>query len=304
MFDKKQFSRLSPFCFDFCYIANHVNNEAMTGSTLQKHYPTTLDAIHLLVLYAFLQALVDFPLAMYDYHHDTNWLANPWISFASSFSITAFIFIYGFRKTKGRFVKVFGIKGFNPIIILAVLFMLPAMQYLVGLVNGQIEKVLPPPPWFWELFERVFNNRFGFWGGVFKVVVLAPVIEEVLFRGIIMYGLMRNYRPWYAILLSGILFSAFHLNPWQMTYTFLLGLLLGWLMVKTRSLPLAILVHALNNLIVLLSVTFHADISESALYWLPRQQNIFISSMAIAIGLLLIIAFTLKKNTVLSASKG
>lgn len=266
-----------------------------------RYYPTTLEAIHLLVLYVFLQSLVDFPLALYDYHHDTNWLSNVWISSISTFSITAFIFIYGFRKTGNSFKNTFAIKAFNPLIIIAVIVMLPAMQYLIGLLNQQVEKVLPPPPWFWELFERIFKNRFGFWGVILKVVVLAPVIEEVLFRGIIMHGLMRNYKNWYAILLSGILFSVFHLNPWQMTYTFFLGLLLGWIMVKTRSLPLAIIVHALNNLIVLLSITFHQEISEHALSWMPRNQHVLISCLAIGMGVLLIIAFTLKKDKKLSS---
>jgi len=262
-----------------------------------RYYPTTLEAIHLLVLYVFLQSLVDFPLALYDYHHDTNWLSNAWISSISTFSITAFIFIYGFRKTHNTFKNTFAIKAFNPLIVIGVIIMLPAMQYLVGLLNQQVEKILPPPPWFWELFERIFKNRFGFWGVVLKVVVLAPVIEEVLFRGIIMHGLMRNYKSWTAVLLSGILFSVFHLNPWQMTYTFFLGLLLGWIMVRTRSLPLAIIVHALNNLIVLLSITYHQEISEHAIYWMPRNQHVLISCLAIGIGVLLIIAFTLKKES-------
>lgn len=107
---------------------------------------------------------------------------------------------------------------------------------------------------------------------------------------------MRNYRSGYAIFLSGILFSVFHLNPWQMTYTFFLGLLLGWIMIKTRSLPLAIFTHALNNLIVLLTIQFEIEISESALFWLPRAENLKISIMALAIGFLLFIALTLKKE--------
>lgn len=260
-----------------------------------KYYPTTLEAIHLLVLYIFLQSLVDFPLALLDYHNDSNWLGNPWISISSTFIITAFIFIFGFLKAKNKFTEVFALKFFNPLLIIPIVILYPGLQYLVGLLNIEVDKILPAPPWFWELFERVFENRFGFWGVFFKVAVLAPIIEETLFRGIIMHGLMRNYRSWYAILLSGILFSLFHLNPWQMTYTFFLGLFLGWLMVRTRSLPLCILAHSLNNLIVLLSITYHTEITENALYWLSHEKNIFISSLAILIGILLIVAITLKK---------
>ncbi|MFA9390319.1 MAG: lysostaphin resistance A-like protein [Prolixibacteraceae bacterium] len=266
----------------------------MQGAKI-KYYPTTIEAIHLLVLYVFLQSMVDFPLAMYDYHYDTNWLSNAWISFISSITITGFIFFYGFRKANSTVKQVFAIKLFNPLVLIPVLILLPAMQYLVGLLNEQVDKILPPPPWFWELFERIFDNHFGFWGVALKVVVIAPIIEEILFRGIIMHGLMRNYRSWYAVLLSGLLFSIFHLNPWQMTYTFFLGLLLGWLMVRTRSLPLTILVHAINNLLVLLSITFQEQLQNYYLYHLPREQNTYISSLALALGILLIFLITFKK---------
>lgn len=259
-----------------------------------RYYPSTIEAIHLLVLYLVLEMLVDFPLALYDYNKDTNLLSTPWISFLSSFSITAFIFIYGYKKSHQKFSRVFALKGFNPLLLIPILLMLPAMQYLVGFLNIKIESILPAPPWFWELFERIFNNHFGFWGAALKVVVFAPIVEEILFRGIIMHGLMRNYRSWYAILLSGILFSAYHLNPWQMSYTFFLGLLLGWIMVKTRSLPFAILVHALNNLLVLLSVTYDKNISEYAVFNMPQSENIKISIMAISAGILLFIAFSMR----------
>lgn len=245
------------------------------------YYPGIMEAIHLLVLYIVLQSMIDFPLALYDYHHDTNWLAHPWISFVSNMGITLFIFYLAYKKANQPFRQVFALKGFNPWILLPALFILPAMQYLVGFLNILVDNLLPAPPWFWELFERIFDNRFGFWGTALKVVLLAPLVEEILFRGIIMHGLMRNYRGWLAVLMSGILFSAFHLNPWQMTYTFFLGLLLGWLMLKTRSLPLAILVHAMNNLLVLLSLTYHEQVSQSALYQLSRSNSVVLSSLVL-----------------------
>lgn len=259
-----------------------------------KYYPTTIEAIHLLVLYVFLQSVVDFPLALYDYNHDTNWISNQWIGLISSFSITAFIYIYGFKKSKSTIKQVFAIKTFNPLILLPVMVLLPALQYLVGILNIKVDEILPPPPWFWELFEKIFENRFGFWGALMKVVILAPIIEEVLFRGIIMHGLMKNYRSWYAVLLSGVLFSVFHLNPWQMTYTFFLGLLLGWIMVRTKSLPLAILVHAINNLIVLLSITYNEQIQQHYLMNLSHNVNVKIAFSALGIGLILIFLITFK----------
>jgi membrane protease YdiL (CAAX protease family) len=256
------------------------------------YYPTTFEAVHLIVLYIFLQSLIDFPLALYDYQKDTNWLSNPWISFISNFTITILIFIYGYRKAKNKFSEVFALKTFNLLLIFPILLLLPGLQYLVGLLNVVVERIIPAPPWFWELFDRIFENHFGFWGAFVKVAVLAPIIEETFFRGIIMHGLMRNYKNWYAILLSGILFSVFHLNPWQMTYTFFLGLFLGFLMVRTRSLPLCILAHSINNIIVLYSVTTKKDFPEFLFAGISKSNSVLISIGAIFTGFLLIILIT------------
>jgi uncharacterized protein len=262
----------------------------------QTYYPTTLEAIHLIVLYVFLQSLIDFPLALYDYQKDTNWLSNPWISFITNFGIVVFIFNYGFRKAQKKFSEVFALKYFNPLLIISVIILLPGLQYLIGLLNVVVEKVIPSPPWFWELFNRIFENRFGFWGVFLKVAILAPIIEESLFRGIIMHGLMKNYKSWYAILLSGILFSIFHLNPWQMTYTFFLGLFLGWLMVRNRSLPLCILAHSINNIIVLYFVTSKKEFPSFLFSGINKSNSILISIGVIIIGILLIILFSRKNK--------
>ena len=79
------------------------------------------------------------------------------------------------------------------------------------------------------------------------LLLVAPIGEELLFRGMILRGLLANYGVPKAILGSSLLFAAVHLNPWQAVPTFFVGVLLAWLFVRTRSLPLCILVHALWN---------------------------------------------------------
>ena len=262
----------------------------------QRYYPTTIEAIHLVVLYVFLQTLIDFPLALYDYQKDTNLLSNPWISFFSGITITGFIYYYGFRKAKNKFTEVFAIKSFNLLLIIPVIILLPGLQYLVSFLNIEVEKLIPSPPWFWDLFKKIFENRFGFWGAFAKVAILAPVVEETLFRGIIMHGLMRNYKSWYAILLSAILFSFFHLNPWQMTYTFFLGLFLAWLMVRSRSLFLCIIAHSINNIYALVSMTSQKEISENILSRFSSSQLVITSLVAIVLGVILVVLVTGRKK--------
>lgn len=252
-----------------------------------KYYPTTIEAVHLLVLLMVMQAFIDFPIAMYDYYNDTNFLSNSWISLVSGILIISFIFFYGLKKSKTKIAEVLPLKIFNPLLIIPIIILLIGLQHLVGLLNLQVDKIIPAPDWFWELFNKLFENKYGFWGALIKVAILAPIIEEGLFRGIIMHGFMKNYKSWYSILVSAILFSVYHLNPWQMTYTFFLGLLLGWIMVRTNSLILCIIAHSINNLSVLLSITFAKEISESFIAGFSSLEKILYSIIALIAGSIL-----------------
>ena len=85
--------------------------------------------------------------------------------------------------------------------------------------------------------------------GFLMLCVAAPVLEELLLRGVLLQGLLRNFpnRPWIAIGQSALIFGVMHLNPPQSVATFGLGLLMGWLYYRTRSLWLCMGVHFLNN---------------------------------------------------------
>ncbi|WP_176908081.1 CPBP family intramembrane glutamic endopeptidase [Hymenobacter lapidiphilus] len=78
--------------------------------------------------------------------------------------------------------------------------------------------------------------------------IVIPVLEEVLFRGVLLQGLLRNKKPWVAIGQQALLFGLIHFNPAQSVGAFLIGLLLGWLCYRTGSLLPGIGIHALNNL--------------------------------------------------------
>jgi uncharacterized protein len=81
----------------------------------------------------------------------------------------------------------------------------------------------------------------------FLLVVVAPVTEELFFRGFVMTGFLKRYRPWTAIVLSSLLFSVFHLIPYQYFGAFVLGLVMAWLRWRTGSLWPCLLLHAAAN---------------------------------------------------------
>jgi len=101
------------------------------------------------------------------------------------------------------------------------------------------------PDFLKELFGSIGN--YG-WISVFSLVIMAPLLEEWLCRGVALNGLLKNgYSPAAAIAWSAAMFAVIHLNPWQSIPAFFMGLLFGWVYWRTRSLWSVIFLHAVNN---------------------------------------------------------
>ena len=264
-----------------------------------RYYPTFWAAVHLVVLYTFIQTLIDFPLALYDYYHGTDWLYEPWVKVPVFFGSTVFILYWGYRRTGLSAGNVFPLGLYNIFVVPGLLLMLVALQLSLGKINVAFEKLLPPPGWFIEMFSRLFDSDLGVWGGILRVVIIAPVVEELIFRGLIMRGFIRNYPKFLAIFYSALLFALFHLNPWQFPATFLLGLILGWIRIRTGSVLAAITGHAMHNGLVFLTVYYLSKLHRVGILLPDYKLNIpavvllFISGVIITF----LATFTWKKKS-------
>jgi len=259
----------------------------------QKYYPTILQAIHLIILYMFIQTVVDFPLALYDYYNGTDYLYNPFKKIVLGVGSTVFILYYGFRKSKAPLSEVFPLKFFNPLILIPIATFLWGTHNLLKIVGIWMDKFIPAPDWFWEMFSKIFDGDFGWWGAFIKVAVIAPIVEELIFRGLIFQGFRRNYNGFVAIFMSALLFALFHLNPWQFPATFVLGLLLGWIMLRTKSILLVILGHSINNALVLLSITYWETISLHPIYLMEKNDLYYTSVLVVSVSAILIYLFSI-----------
>src|SRR5262249_56391047 len=88
------------------------------------------------------------------------------------------------------------------------------------------------------------------WLGLLVIAVVPAICEEVAFRGFILSGLRRDYSTRSAIVLSAFLFGFLHvlLSLFQQLFNAtLLGIVLGLLAVRSRSILPGILFHFLNN---------------------------------------------------------
>ena len=121
---------------------------------------------------------------------------------------------------------------------------LPLGEYLTSLIptKGLLEGLYQ---YFSANFEFVLNYKIA---AFITICILAPIFEEILFRGLILKGMLnQKINPALAIIVSGFIFGAAHLNPWQFVGAGLLGSIFGYIYYRTKSLALPILLHALNN---------------------------------------------------------
>ncbi|MBP2860846.1 CPBP family intramembrane glutamic endopeptidase [Clostridium perfringens] len=103
---------------------------------------------------------------------------------------------------------------------------------------------------FSQISESLNNEAYIF---IFlSVILFGPVVEELLFRGLIFNEIDKIKGGATPIILSSLLFGLFHREPVQVVYSSILGIILGFVYSKTRSLPLVIFMHMLNNLVATL----------------------------------------------------
>lgn len=96
-------------------------------------------------------------------------------------------------------------------------------------------------------------NNIGRLFVAFLIMAVMPAIaEELLFRGIILKGLLNKFKPWIAIIISAFLFMLMHGSLQQTIYQFILGLVFGAIAYASGSIIYSIITHFFNNALVLI----------------------------------------------------
>jgi len=97
-----------------------------------------------------------------------------------------------------------------------------------------------------EMFKSIMGNRWGY----LALGILAPLAEEMVFRGAILRTLLSYFNGrmyWVPIIVSALLFGLVHGNMAQLLNAFLIGILLGWMYYRTESIVPGIVLHWVNN---------------------------------------------------------
>lgn len=86
------------------------------------------------------------------------------------------------------------------------------------------------------------------------IAIVAPIVEELFFRGMLYPLLRRGLPEWLAIVANAAIFAALHFIPILLPILFVMGLLLTFVRARTNSIIPSILIHALNNAVVVLAI--------------------------------------------------
>lgn len=90
------------------------------------------------------------------------------------------------------------------------------------------------------------------WLILLTIGIVAPIAEELLFRGLVFHMFNRHMNVKVALIVQGLLFGAFHMNIVQGLYASVLGIVLGIAYLLTGSLWIPIIIHIVNNSVALL----------------------------------------------------
>ncbi len=112
-----------------------------------------------------------------------------------------------------------------------------------------IDKVFPTPDYIIDLGSIMQpDSILGYLFLFLSVVVIAPIGEEILFRGFLQRFLEKHWKDiTKAILVTSLFFALIHFNPYWTIQIYILGVFLGYLSWKTKSVIPSILLHGLNN---------------------------------------------------------
>ncbi len=184
------------------------------------------------------------------------------IFFISAFLLIPFI-AFGYRKSGVNILEQIFMP--KPIMVLVVIILAVSLELIVNplLLNpvgffqnirdGRIEII------DFKALELSYSAIFSIVHGV----ILAPVFEEIFFRGLILSQLLKTHTPIIAIGTSALLFSVAHMQVEGVFAIFVSGVLFSIIYCKTRSLSLVILLHSFSNLFQTFITTNKVDITNT-----------------------------------------
>ena len=145
-------------------------------------------------------------------------------------------------------------------------------------IDRIIHKFIPPPDYIIDLGEIMRpDSTLGYIFLFLAVVIIAPVGEEIVFRGFLQKFLEVYWKDiTRAVLVTSLFFAMIHFNPFWTIQIYMLGVILGFLAWKTKSVIPSILLHIINNGSAFV-LTNTSEVPNGFYLWNEQVSPVFIS---------------------------
>lgn len=154
------------------------------------------------------------------------------------------------RSRKTPYIKLSVKKDFWKMIVIG--FGVFSLGNIIVSILLYFLKDLPSITRILETLDEVSNLSSGFFLTLIVVVILAPITEELIFRGILFEEINRLFDYKFAIFSTALLFGIYHFNILQGVNTFVMALILAIVYYYRKNILDSILIHMVNNFLTLI----------------------------------------------------
>lgn len=218
----------------------HIAPETESVQQPKVNYPTALHLLALLGVFFAATVVAAFCLPMLE--------AQPSVSRGLAVFVT-YVFQFGVTILFALWQKVHYNHTFKGLLRFSLRKATPTLTLWGVLAVSATGIVIEPllnlfPQSYFDQLSSIMGS--GGWM-MLTAVVAAPILEEVLFRGIVQESLTQRKGAVSGILIASTLFAVIHINPPQVVNAFFVAVIMGFIYYKTESLVPVIFIHAVNN---------------------------------------------------------
>ncbi len=214
-------------------------------------YPNLKQSIWLLILFLLISAALGVPTAILGIILDRSLHLSPYVIWLLTLVSFVLVIVYAKRRSDRTWYDILLFKPVSWRLCLPLVVSIVGLWISISIAESLVRYMIPVPEVLVKAFRDLAETDTPFVFAFYYVLVQTPLIEEMLFRSVILTGLLAHRNRKRAIIWSAILFALFHMNPWQLPVGFILGIVLASWVVQTGSLLPAIAGHALHNLLFL-----------------------------------------------------
>ncbi|MBU3161496.1 CPBP family intramembrane metalloprotease [Clostridium frigoris] len=205
---------------------------------------TITKAFFIMILTVLLESLGQIPIVIINILSKEYSTTLPYIDFVADVIVKYFVIsllLKLYSKISYDIPRKQGIdrKKFISVAVIIIGFRLAYDNSLIYLVNK-----IPMPDFISQAFGEMSISPIIL---ILSIAVIAPIYEEVIFRGILLKGMANKMDPNLALIISAFIFALVHMNIPQGINAFLLGLIIGAIYLSSNSIYLCIFAHFINN---------------------------------------------------------